>query len=139
MQLFIQDREQNVRENIRPALQAGKIVLLDRYYFSSIAYQGSRGIDPDFIRAENEKIAPPPDLLIYLTIPLSLVEQRILNGRGESLNQFEQLEYLRKVKRIFDGLNDNFLIRVDGTQQISEIQNEIQQLVTDKISARISS
>ena len=44
--LFTLDRRENVEKNILPAIRAGKIVALDRYYFSSIAYQASLGTDP---------------------------------------------------------------------------------------------
>src|SRR5437867_7178584 len=61
--LFLADREEDVRLNIRPALDRGAIICIDRYYISSMAYQGALGLDPEFIRAENEKIAPRPDLI----------------------------------------------------------------------------
>lgn len=65
-------RTQHVREKIRPALAAGKIVLCDRFSDSTIAYQGgARGIDPDVIDllnrfAEGECV---PDLTILLDLP----------------------------------------------------------------------
>ncbi|MCX7017301.1 MAG: dTMP kinase, partial [Candidatus Sumerlaeota bacterium] len=60
--LFIADRREDVERNIRPALARGEIVVMDRYYFSTVAYQGARGLDPDELRAENEAFAPKPDL-----------------------------------------------------------------------------
>ena len=45
LDLFVKDRRENVERNLRPALAAGKVVVLDRYYFSTIAYQGAKGID----------------------------------------------------------------------------------------------
>ena len=46
LEAFVQDRQQHIRELILPSLQAGKVVILDRYFYSTIAYQGARGADP---------------------------------------------------------------------------------------------
>ncbi|MBP1767772.1 MAG: thymidylate kinase, partial [Candidatus Aminicenantes bacterium] len=60
LDLFVKDRWENVRKNIKPALAAKKIAVLDRYYFSTIAYQGGKGIDPARIRRLNESFAVKP-------------------------------------------------------------------------------
>ena len=57
MALFVKDRMDNVWINIRPALRRGAIVVLDRYYYSTIAYQGARGLDPEAIRRDNEALS----------------------------------------------------------------------------------
>src|SRR5512137_250225 len=61
LKLFVEDRRENVEKNLRPALAAGKVIVLDRYYFSTIAYQGAKGIDTRRIRRMNEAFAIPPD------------------------------------------------------------------------------
>lgn len=130
MQLFILDRQQNVRENIEPALAAGKAVLLDRYYFSSMAYQGVReGLTPQLVREKNEAFAIIPDLVIYVHIPLEESHRRIRESRGAALDQFEGLESLRKVKAVFDSLDDPFLWRADGMLTIDELAESIFQRV----------
>ena len=53
LELFIEDRRQHVREVIAPALAQGHVVLTDRYYFSTAAYQGAAGMDPDEVFARN--------------------------------------------------------------------------------------
>jgi dTMP kinase len=125
LDLFLQDRRENVERNVRPALRRGAIVLLDRYYYSTIAYQGARGIDPSFIRSENEKFAPPADLLIYLTIPVEMAATRIEESRKESRNLFEAEPYLRKVKALFDAMTDAQLVRVDGTADAQTVAQRI--------------
>jgi dTMP kinase len=134
MELFLRDREQNVESNIRPALERGAIVLLDRYYYSTIAYQGARGLDPDFIRAENEKFAPPADLLIYLSIPAELCGDRIENQRGETRDLFEKEEYLKRVKVIFDSMTDPQLLRIDASGDPDVIFSKIR----DAVQARLN-
>src|SRR5690606_35569687 len=48
--LFLLDRREDVDQHIDPLLQAGGIVCIDRYYISSMAYQGALGLDPAHIR-----------------------------------------------------------------------------------------
>src|SRR5437868_980350 len=86
--LLLKDRAEHVKDVINPALQEGKIVILDRYYFSMAAYQGARGVDPDSILTENEAFAPQPDLLIVLDLSPRTGIGRI-NERGDKPNKFE--------------------------------------------------
>ncbi len=132
-QLFLKDRKQDVEENIRPALAAGKIVVIDRYFYSSVAYQGARGLDPHFIDAENRKIAICPDIVIYLAIPATLTPERIENNRGDSANLFEKLEYLKKVEKIFDNMEFPEIWQVDGSGSIEEIHRKIYERIQDII------
>ena len=64
LDLFLKDREIDVRDNILPALEAGGIALVDRYFYSNIAYQGALGLDPERIRAANSPRFPTPDLML---------------------------------------------------------------------------
>ena len=66
-----------MEELISPTVQRGGIVILDRYYFSSMAYQGARGIDPTEIRRQNEAFAPQPDLLVILDLDVDVALKRI--------------------------------------------------------------
>ncbi|OJH38425.1 dTMP kinase [Cystobacter ferrugineus] len=66
LDLFIRDRKEHVDTLLDPALRRGQIVIVDRYYFSTAAYQGARGFDPEKILQMNEEFAPPPDLLVFL-------------------------------------------------------------------------
>ncbi|MFQ5533068.1 MAG: dTMP kinase, partial [Candidatus Methylomirabilales bacterium] len=112
LELFVNDRKENVEQNIRPALEQCKLVLLDRYYFSTVAYQGALGIDPGEIRQLNEEFAPRPDLVILLDVSPRLGLSRIINGR----DQFEKEEYLAKVQKIFTELEQPYIQRLDGSR-----------------------
>src|SRR4051812_29808874 len=91
--LFLKDRAEHVETLIRPALSEGKVVLLDRYYLSTAAYQGARGAFPEAILRENEKFAPLPDLVILLDFDPAAGLARI-RARGDAPNTFEQLDQL---------------------------------------------
>lgn len=96
---FMNDRREDVEDNILPALRQRKVVVLDRYYFSSVAYQGARGLDPKEVEASNSAFAPSPDLVIILDIDPKLARERIERYRGEAPNHFETR--LAGVRRIF--------------------------------------
>jgi dTMP kinase len=101
MRLFMLDRREDVRQNILPALESGKLVVMDRYYQSNMAYQGARGLNPWKIEEENEQFSPVPDLVIVLDIDPALGLSRITNHRKTALDVFEKEDYLRRVRKIF--------------------------------------
>jgi dTMP kinase len=121
--LFLKDRAEHVENVIRPALQAGKVVLLDRYYLSTSAYQGARGADPEEILAENERFAPRPDLVLLLDFDPTAGLERI-RARGDAPNTFEQLDQLREVRRIFLSLNRPFIQRIDAAQSAEAVWHD---------------
>ena len=117
LQYFLNDRRQHVDELIAPSLAAGKVVILDRYYFSTMAYQGARGFDPEEIRRKNEAFAPVPDLLLIMDLEVDIALSRI-GARGEIANEFEKRENLERCREIFLSLqHENFarVIHADGT------------------------
>jgi len=97
---FLKDRRWHVENIILPALEDGKWIVLDRYYLSTIAYQGAQGLSLKKLLMENETIAPSPDLIIFLNIPVELAIERV-NKRGEELSIFEKKEFLRRVSEIY--------------------------------------
>jgi dTMP kinase len=124
VETFIKDRKEHVETKIIPALKDGHIVIADRYYFSSMAYQGARGIDPEEIMRRNEQFAPEPDLLVILDIDPKTGLKRI-KTRGDRANHFEKTGTLKKAREIFLGIKKPYLFRVDATQQPEEIRDLI--------------
>ena len=127
LEWFLLDRCEDVEHNIRPALARGQIVVLDRYYFSTIAYQGALQLDPDEIRARNEAFAPPPDLLFLLHLPAAQGLQRV-RERG-TLSHFERLDYLERVAAIFAAMDFPYLRRIDAAADPLTVQKYIWQEV----------
>ena len=125
LELFIKDRQQHVEELIQPSLDAGKVVILDRYYFSTMAYQGARGFDPAEIRRRNEAFAPRPDHLLILDLEPETAQQRI-GVRGDQTNEFEQLGSLRRCREIFLSLKDEpFAHLIDSSQSPEQVHQQI--------------
>lgn len=129
LEYFIQDREQDVEKNIRPALKHNMIVIMDRYYFSTIAYQGARGIDIAMIKELNEKFAPRPDLTIVLDLAPTIGLSRIKRRRNNTPNHFERERYLTKVRGIFSSITDPSIQIIDGAPEVNEISREILNMV----------
>jgi len=131
--LFLADRLEHVREVIGPGLTAGKIIIVDRYYYSSMAYQGARGLDPAVIAAHHAHWLPEPDLVLLLEAPPAVRQQRWL-ARGHPQDAFEQEEYLLKVAAIYDRLAAPGLCRVDARGGVAEVQDRILALVHGRLA-----
>lgn len=122
LKAFIKDRAEHVKGIIGPNLRAGKIVILDRYFYSTIAYQGSRGADFRKVKADMEARFPIPDVVFLLDIEPSVSLQRISEYRNEVPNEFEQFENLARARAIFNVLDDPNIVRIDGTLPREAVQ-----------------
>ncbi len=116
LDLFLRDRMDHARRSIRPALAAGAVVILDRYYWSTAAYQGARGVDPAGIIAANEVEVPRPNLVLLLDVPAEAGLARV-RVRGDVPNEFEKVAALEKARAIFRDLHERhpeFSVCLDG-------------------------
>ncbi len=125
LQWFIDDREWDVKERILPSLAEKKIVLMDRYFFSTACYQGVR-MNDDWISIlkTNRSMFPEPDLTIIIDVDPRISQQRILKDRQKS-NTFEELDYQRNVRKLFLEIinkdsTGNYLL-LDGEVPLDEI------------------
>lgn len=133
LEYFIEDRKQHVQEVILPAISQGKVVILDRYYFSNMAYQGTRGLDIDEIRRSNEAFAPRPDLLIILDIEVDKALQRI-GARGDVANEFEKKENLEQCRSIFLDLGKEDFVKIIPTDTTpDEVETGIRKSVKERL------
>ena len=129
LELFVMDRKEHVDQKINPALNEGKIVLMDRYYYSTMAYQAAAGIDVKRIRKDNE-FAPKPDIVLVFDLPADLAMKRV---RGHSVaDVFEKEEHLEKVRKAYLHLEDDPLVRIiDATRTPEEIFDEVWKLISE--------
>jgi len=121
---FMNDRKEDVKNNIKPSLAKNEIVILDRYYFSTAAYQGALGLDPQRICRENKAFAPKPDLVFLFTTSPERCLERIQKTRTEQ-SAFERLDYLQKVQRIFDSFKDSIIRRIGTEPPPAEVHEKI--------------
>ncbi|MCR5732603.1 MAG: dTMP kinase [Sphaerochaetaceae bacterium] len=92
------DHLYNPDYGIEKKTKEGTIVLSDRYFYSSLAYQTVQ-LDFDYVKTINNY--PHPRCVIYLDAPVSLCMERI-NSRGEAKELFEKEEYLKSVRENFE-------------------------------------
>jgi dTMP kinase len=125
--LFAADRFEHVKTVIEPALRRGRIVISDRYLYSSLAYQGAGGLEVDWIREMN-RFAPKPDLGILLDILPEFSLQRV--NRRKTV--FEDSDYLRKVRNIYLQLvEEGELVRIDADKPKKAVLMEVLSLVQE--------
>jgi dTMP kinase len=135
MELFEKDRAEHAATLIRPALARSEIVILDRYYFSTAAYQGARGADPAEIIARNEAFAPVPDLVLLLDLDPAAGTGRIL-GRDQELDNFEALEYQREVRLIFLSIERPYIHRIDASRPSDAVFADAKALLEEMLNAK---
>lgn len=125
--LFAADRYEHVENEIVPALKNGKIVVSDRYVYSSLAYQGAAGLNLDWIRKINQH-ALAPNLAIYIDVKPETVVQRLKPKKSV----MENLETQRKVREVYMRfVESGELVKVDGNKSKKEVAREILSIVLD--------
>ncbi len=140
-------RAQLVRETIRPALTAGKLVLCDRFYDSTTAYQGyGRGLDLDFVkRVVNFAVGETrPNLTLLLQVPLAVSEERravrqstlpFLRDRMEEADR----EFFKRVAKGFEAIaaaEPQRIHTVDAMGSMEEVRAAIWKIVEPQLPAR---
>jgi len=135
-------RAQLVREVIRPALRASEIVLCDRFYDSTIAYQGyGRGLDLETVRRVIAFAVGDtrPDLTIVLHVPIDVSEARRKAREAKQRDRMEELDrkFFERVEAGFKAIASAEPKRVrvlDATESIERIQEQIWSMVLSAVS-----
>lgn len=132
---FIEDRKEHVANLVRPALERGEIVILDRYYFSTIAYQGSRGMDVPALERRMQSLFPRPDVVLLFDAPPEITLRRIESLRGEVPNHFERLDALTEIRRIFRDLakRDPTILMVDAEAEVPSVFRQVIELLVGSV------
>jgi dTMP kinase len=134
LDLFIRDRTDHVNTLVRPSLDDGRIVILDRYLYSTIAYQGSSGADPASIEQRMVSLFPLPHVVYWLDVHEDVGLSRIRNGRGETPNEFETAKGLSAARRIFAELAARPNVhRIDATQSPEQIHRQVIEHFTEEV------
>jgi len=134
---FVEDRRVHVAEVIAPALRAGQIVLTDRYYLSTVAYQGARGLDADAILAESEARFPSPDLTLVFEIDPRRGLDRVHARGGVAEPVFEELGFLERVAAGFAALDRPHVVRLDADRTASEVATDVLAIVHERLGVEL--
>lgn len=140
--LFSASRSQLVQEIIKPALAGGTIVLCDRFYDSTTAYQGwGRGLPLDAIKAVNRVAADGlvPAVTYFIDIPVSEIELRMTRQKaGADRMEMSGRVFYEKVRDGFLRLaqEDQRFEVIDGRLSIEEIRKKVWDRFLDALSGR---
>ena len=138
--LMAADRAQHVAEVVRPALEAGRHVVTDRFVDSSLAYQGhARGLDVDEVRRLSVWATRDlrPDLIVLLDVPVEVAAERLARlGDGPDRLEGEGVEFHRRVLEGFRSLAaaepDRWIV-VDGTAEPDAVAAVVAEAVRSRL------
>jgi dTMP kinase len=136
LEWFFEDRREHMRLVVDPALAAGRVVLSDRSYISTVAYQGARGLDPAKILSDSEAEFPRPDLILLFEISARQGLERVQARGGQSEPVFENLEFLERVAAVFEGLNAPGLARINANRPPENIAKDVISAIDSILSNR---
>ena len=142
--LYIASRRQHLVEKVLPALAAGKLVIMDRFIDSSVAYQGfGRGLDKDAIDWLNEFATDglKPDLTLYFDIEVEEGLARIAANSDREINRLdmEGLDLHRKVRQGYLSLLEkeaDRIVKIDASLPLDQVIANTQQLLFDRMGLR---
>ena len=140
LDLYVKDREDHLNNLIKPFLKKDgantSIVLCDRYYYSTIAYQHTQGIPLNKLISMNKKFLKP-DLALILDLHPETALHRI--GKERAIEKFEKLEFMKDLRKTFHSLpgllTDNMKI-IDTSDAEDETFAKIKKAVDKVIKSR---
>jgi len=123
--LYAQDRKEHLENIIIPALKQGKIVISDRYFFSTFAYGTAHGADLEELIKMNDNFLYP-DLTFFLKVMPKVCIERI-EKRADPKTLFEKEEKLVKVAEIYEKLASRFenIKVIDGEESIGQVFDQV--------------
>lgn len=128
--LFFAARNQLLSNVVAPALENGKIVISDRCYLSSVAYQRER---PELIKMLSEQLEHKPELIIYMDIDPRIGMERA-RGRG-ALDRIEQrdISFFDEAREVYqtEAKNNKNIVTVDASQSIEDVYKAVTKVLTE--------
>jgi dTMP kinase len=135
--LFLAARAQHIKEKILPALQAGQIVLCDRFNDSTIAYQGgARGLGMKYVQKLCHLVCGPvtPELTLFLDVPpaIGLARSQRVHKEHAASGELDRIEsealsFHQKIQEVFEYLVEKEPLRmykIDASKSQDEVQRE---------------
>lgn len=139
--LYMAARRQHYVEKVLPALEAGKVVLIDRFIDSSIAYQGAgRGLDKDIITRLNDFATDgrKPDLTLYFDVESEIGLARIAKNAEREVNRLD-LEKLDMHKRVREGYlvlteQEKRIVTIDASRELADVVSETLHTILEQLA-----
>jgi dTMP kinase len=135
--LYTADHADHLSRLVKPALEAGDVVISDRYSDSRYAYQGAALEDQvpramEYVRGIHQPWTRPPDLTLYFD-----VDPETGAARAGATNKFEQVEFLSRVRENYEQLveyDPERFVRIDATQSPEEVLETAEDVI-DRVLA----
>lgn len=139
--LYMAARRQHYVEKVQPALEVGKVVLIDRFIDSSIAYQGAgRGLDKDIITRLNDFATDgrKPDLTLYFDVESEIGLARIAKNAEREVNRLD-LEKLDMHKRVREGYlvlteQEKRIVTIDASRELADVVSETLHTILEQLA-----
>ena len=119
--LFAADRIEHMYSEVKPALDVGKLVICDRYIYSSLAYQGNAGLSLEWIKTINAR-ALQPDFSVFIDVPPERVIER-LQRKKSVMETFETQQKVREVYLKY--VTKGELVQIDGDKPKDAVAEEL--------------
>lgn len=123
VRLFIEDRQEDYLLNIKPCIDSNITIVMDRYFYSNAAYQGSPEISPEkIIRKNLDRGFPLPDRIYYIDIEPEIAMSRIAarNGSGKT-ELFEKKAFLEIARKNFLSMVNERILQINGALSTDKI------------------
>lgn len=131
LELFVLDRREHIKHLIKPAIEEGYTIVLDRYYYSTVAYQGARGADIEKIKDMHKDFLIEPDAAFILQLPVGIAISRIEENRKDGTNTFEKENYLKKVSDIFNNyFSGSNIYYINSNKDVNSLERSIWEIVS---------
>lgn len=135
---FLAQRRDHVREVIAPAVARGALVLSDRYYLSTVAYQGARGeLAWEELLARHEEAGfPAPDLVLLFDLDPVQALARVDGRPSVAEPVFERADLLARVREIFLAIDRPYIVRIDASRSADDVAVAVSEAVRARLGAR---
>ena len=139
--LYMAARRQHYVEKVLPALEAGKVVLIDRFIDSSIAYQGAgRGLDKDIITRLNDFATDgrKPDLTLYFDVESEIGLARIAKNAEREVNRLdlEKIDMHKRVRKGYLALaeQEKRIVTIDASRELADVVSETLHTILEQLA-----
>lgn len=140
--LFAASRAQHLKEKVLPLIEQGKLVILDRYIHSSLAYQGyARGVGIKKV-LEINKFATNgfiPDFVLYIDLAPETAAERTKNRKYNNRLDKESIEFYKKVREGYLKLFEMFpeqMVLIDGSKTPEEVFRQVKKVLIEKLNLK---
>ena len=139
--IFLADMMKD-KERIEREISTGSVIITDRYFVDTIAYQSAGGLDCAMLKAVEDAMGlPKPGMVVYIDIPASVATERKATHGGRPDKYEEDAAYLEKARRAYEELFEEHYtgaewIKIDGTDGIDNIHHRISEHAVRLLEAK---